>query len=167
MKKIIYLFLIMALFVFVGCSKDSESSSLTINNVNIVGTWALIADIGDVHDDPNEILTMWKDGGKIEDLVVITSNQTLRLYIPTDYWYDKWLGEEYPFVDGFVFSKGYLHGCSMSDFVEDGEAKFSIENGRVYMAGFYLDLRFEGKDIVTLYNENIPDQRYKRVLGFK
>ena len=55
----------------------------------------------------------------------------------------------------------------MSDFEEDGEVKFSVENGRIYASGVHLDLRFEGSDIVTWYDDDGPFKRYKRVKGFK
>lgn len=55
----------------------------------------------------------------------------------------------------------------MSDFEEDGENKFTVENGRLYVSGVHIDLRFEGNDIVTWYDEGVAYERYKRVKGFK
>ena len=167
MKRYFTLAMTLCVILFCGCSKDDDGGSLVIDGVNVVGTWAQIGDIWDVKDDPNEILTMWQEGGKIEDLIIVTANKTLRSYSPTEQWYEKWYEGDYPWECGFVFSNGYLQDCSMSDFEEDGEVKFSVENGRVYASGVHLDLRFERNDIVTWYDDGDPTQRYKRVKGFK
>lgn len=87
MKRYFALTAALCAILFCGCSKDDEDGSLVIDGVNIVGTWALIGDIWDVKDNPDEILTMWQEGGKIEDLIVVTANKTLRSYTPTEQWY--------------------------------------------------------------------------------
>ena len=55
----------------------------------------------------------------------------------------------------------------MSDFMEEDEVQFTVENGRLYASGVHIDLKFEGNDIVTWYDEGVAYQRYKRVKGFK
>ena len=117
------------------------------------------------YDDNDEVCCTWQEGQKVDELIVFTPT-TIRIYGPTDEWYDKWYDEgtrDY----GFTFSDGYMQGCSMSDFMEEDEVQFTVENGRLYASGIHIDLRFEGNDIVTWYDEGDAYQRYKRVKGFK
>lgn len=160
-----------ALFVailFGSCSKEDGDGDLVISGINVAGTWALIGDVWDsslYYDDNDELHCTWQEGQKVEDLIVFTSN-TIRMYSPTDEWCERW-SDEGVFDWGFRFSNGYMQGCSMADFVEDDELKFSIEGGRLYVSGVHIDLRFEGNDIITWYDEGEAYKRYKRVKGFQ
>lgn len=152
-----------------SCSKDEGEGDLVINGVNVSGTWALIGSVWDnslYYDDNDEVCCKWQEGQRVEDLIVFTPT-TIRSYSPTEEWYDKWYDEGIYLNYGFVFSNGYIQDCSMSDFEEDGENKFTVENGRLYVSGVHIDLRFEGNDIVTWYDEGVAYERYKRVKGFK
>ena len=164
-------FMVAALFAVMllgSCSKEDGEGDLVINGVNVSGTWAVIGDVWDdslYYDDNDEVCCTWQEGQKVDELIVFTPT-TIRMYSPTEQWYDKWYDEgtrDY----GFTFSNGYMQGCSMSDFEEDGEVQFTVKDGRLYASGVHIDLRFEGNDIVTWYDEGDAYQRYKRVKGFK
>lgn len=169
MKQCLVFAVLCAAILLGSCSKEDSDGNLVISGINVAGTWALIGDVWDsslYYDDNDELHCTWQEGQKVEDLIVFTSN-TIRMYSPTERWYDTWYDEEIYFNCGFVFSDGYMQGCSMADFEEDDEVKFSIERGRLYASGVHIDLRFEGNDIVTWYDEGSAYQRYKRVKGFK
>lgn len=157
-----------AVMLLGSCSKEDGEGDLVINGVNVSGTWAVIGDVWDdslYYDDNDEVCCTWQEGQKVDELIVFTPT-TIRMYSPTEQWYDKWYDEgtrDY----GFTFSDGYMQGCSMSDFEEDDEVQFTVENGRLYASGIHIDLRFEGNDIVTWYDEGVAYERYKRVKGFK
>lgn len=157
-----------AVMLLGSCSKEDGEGDLVINGVNVSGTWAVIGDVWDdslYYDDNDEVCCTWQEGQKVDELIVFTPT-TIRMYSPTEQWYDKWYDEgtrDY----GFTFSNGYMQGCSMSDFEEDGEVQFTVKDGRLYASGVHIDLRFEGNDIVTWYDEGDAYQRYKRVKGFK
>ncbi len=169
MKRCFMFAALCAAILLGSCSKDEGDGDLVINGVNVAGTWALVGSVWDnslYYDDNDEVCCTWQEGQKVEDLIVFTPT-TIRSYSPTEEWYDKWYDEGISFNTGFVFSNGYIQGCSMSDFEEDGENKFTVENGRLYVSGVHIDLKFEGNDIVTWYDEGDAYQRYKRVKGFK
>lgn len=155
-----------------GCTKEEEGGGrLIIDGIDATGTWAVIGSVWDntlYYDENDEVCCTWQEGDRVEDLIVFTPT-TIRGYSPTDEWYDKWYENGvYPNTEkGFVFSNGYMQGCSMSDFMEYGENKFTVENGRLYVSGVHIDLRFEGNDIVTWYDANGAYERYKRVKGFR
>ena len=150
MKKIILMMMALCAVAFVGCDKNDENGggSLMINGVNFVGTWAKIEDHYDWMNDRK-----WQDGGRVNNIIVVTSDGYLNSYGSYDY-------------DGYVFSDGYLYGCTMNDFEKDGGTKISVEKGGVYIVGILVDLEFEGNDIVTWY-EGPYFGKYKRVKGFK
>lgn len=168
MKQCFMFAALFAVMLLGSCSKDEGEGDLVINGVNVSGTWAVIGDVWDdslYYDDNDEVCCTWQEGQKVDELIVFTPT-TIRMYSPTEQWYDKWYDEgtrDY----GFTFSDGYMQGCSMSDFEEDDEVQFTVENGRLYASGIHIDLRFEGNDIVTWYDEDVAYQRYKRVKGFK
>ena len=169
MKQCFMFAAICAAMLLGSCSKDEGEGDLVINGVNVSGTWALIGSVWDnslYYDDNDEVCCKWQEGQRVEDLIVFTPT-TIRSYSPTEEWYDKWYDEGIYLNYGFVFSNGYIQDCSMSDFEEDGENKFTVENGRLYVSGVHIDLRFEGNDIVTWYDEGVAYERYKRVKGFK
>lgn len=169
MKQCLMFAAICAAMLLSSCSKDEGEGDLVINGVNVSGTWAVIGDVWDdslYYDDNDEVCCTWQEGQKVDELIVFTPT-TIRIYGPTDEWYDKWYDEGIYLNYGFVFSDGYMQGCSMSDFMEEDEVQFTVENGRLYASGIHIDLRFEGNDIVTWYDEGVAYQRYKRVKGFK
>lgn len=168
MKQCFIVAALCAAMLLGSCSKEDGEGDLVINGVNVSGTWAVIGDVWDdslYYDDNDEVCCTWQEGQKVDELIVFTPT-TIRMYSPTEQWYDKWYDEgtrDY----GFTFSNGYMQGCSMSDFEEDGEVQFTVKHGRLYASGVHIDLRFEGNDIVTWYDEGDAYQRYKRVKGFK
>lgn len=153
MKKLFALLCIGA-SLFVGCSDgDDNGGSLTIGGVNLVGTWAITED--------------WYGKNERIEEVVIIKNSSIHWYEPNESWYDKWY-EDYSTPLGFIFSNGYLQGCSMSDFEETGEAKCYISDGRLYIASIYNPVTIVNEDKFFFWDEdNGAYGVYERIKGFK
>lgn len=164
MKKYFILTVLCIASLMSSCSKEDEGETLMVNNINIAGTWAQIGSVWDDGGD-TDITKEWQDGGKIMDIMIVKANGIIHYYAPTESWYNKW-NEDWTQDKGFTFIDGYIQGCDMSDFEEYAASQFSIEDGRLYVLGYWFDLRLEKKDIVTWYEGGLPYMRYKRVYGF-
>lgn len=152
--KNLFTLLLLSATLFVGCS-DDEDSSLVVDGTNLVGTWVRRGNNYEPLSD------------KIEDIVVINS-KSIRWYEPKDSWYDYWMENNVKW--GFKYANGILYGCSMSDFIENGEAKHHVSDGRWYVSGIYVPVTGMGNDKFSSAWDNYEGSYggvYERVKTFQ
>lgn len=153
--KNLFALLLLGATLFVGCS-DDEDSSLVIDGTNLVGTWAITED---------HYTQYYGKSDKIEQIVVI-KGESIHWYEPKDSWYDRW--HENNMEDGFKYANGILYGCSMSDFIETGEAKCNVSDGRLYVATIYQPVTGMANDKFSVWEkDNEMYGIYERVKAFQ
>ncbi len=143
--------------LFCGCSdEDGGDGSLVIDGTNLIGTWAITEDY---------YTQYYGKSDRIEQIVVI-NGESIHWYEPKDSWYDYWRGNSMEY--GFEYVNGVLHGCSMSDFIETGEAKCNVSDGRLYVATIYQPVTGMGNDKFSVWDkDNGMYGVYERVKAFK